>query len=196
MKVEVVRSAKRRKTVSARKVGDSLRVSIPASMSRADEERWVTEMVRRFQRKESADGLDLEHHALQLAERYGLPAPASIRWVSNQEHRWGSCTPADRSIRISDRLAREPRWVLDYVVVHELAHLRVRGHNLAFWTLVQRYPLTERARGFLIARGWHGGEEPGEVDMPDETDGPGETDGPDEADELDDAGQLTMGSAW
>jgi predicted metal-dependent hydrolase len=50
-------------------------------------------------------------------------------------------------------LAKEPSWVLDYVIVHELAHLHVRGHDKAFWELVNRYPLAERARGFLIARG-------------------------------------------
>jgi hypothetical protein len=37
--------------------------------------------------------------------------------------------------------------------VHELAHLHVRGHGKSFWDLVDRYPLRERARGFLIARG-------------------------------------------
>jgi predicted metal-dependent hydrolase len=82
-----------------------------------------------------------------------LPAPDSIRWVTNQEGRWGSCTPTDRTIRISSRLVGEPGWVLDYVIVHELAHLVVQGHDRAFWDLVERYPRTERARGFLIARG-------------------------------------------
>ena len=70
-----------------------------------------------------------------------------------QEWRWGSCTPADGAIRISNRLAAEPSWVLDYVIVHELAHLDVPGHGPAFWSLVRRYPRTERAIGFLIARG-------------------------------------------
>jgi predicted metal-dependent hydrolase len=50
-------------------------------------------------------------------------------------------------------LAKEPPWVLDYVIVHELAHLHVSGHGQAFWELVNRYPLAERARGFLMARG-------------------------------------------
>jgi predicted metal-dependent hydrolase len=79
--------------------------------------------------------------------------PDTIRWVDNQEWRWGSCTPADRAIRISSRLVREPPWVLDYVIVHEMAHLLVHGHGPAFWDVVGRYPLTERARGFLLARG-------------------------------------------
>jgi predicted metal-dependent hydrolase len=157
MKVEVVRSAKRRKTVSARKVGDALRVSIPATMSVAEEEHWVAEMVRRVQRKRSTEEVDLAHRARILSERYGLRTPRSIDWVSNQRARWGSCTPSDGTIRISDRLAGEPGWVVDYVLVHELAHLSVHGHGPRFWDLVDRYPLSERARGFLLARG---GEDP------------------------------------
>lgn len=153
MKVEVVRSPRRRKTVQAREVGGVLRVSIPANMTKAEEEHWVAEMLRRMQRKSAASLIDLEERARVLAGRYGLREPVSIRWVDNQEWRWGSCTPADGSIRISSRLAREPGWVIDYVVVHELAHLSVPGHGSRFWSLVERYPLTERARGFLIARG-------------------------------------------
>lgn len=153
MKVEVVRSPRRRKTIQARQVNGVLRVSIPASMSTAEEERWVAEMLRRMERKEATRQIDLEARARVLCERYELPIPDSIRWVDNQEWRWGSCTPADRAIRISSRLVGEPAWVLDYVIVHELAHLLVHGHGAMFWKLVDRYPLAERARGFLIARG-------------------------------------------
>lgn len=153
MKVEVVRSARRRKTVQAREVGGVLRVSIPASMTKAEEEHWVAEMMRRMERRSAAARIDLAARADELARRYGLPTPSTIRWVDNQEWRWGSCTPADRSVRVSSRLVNEPAWVIDYVVVHELAHLQVPGHNRDFWNLVNRYPLTERARGFLLARG-------------------------------------------
>lgn len=158
MKVEVVRSARRRKTVQARMVDGVLRVHIPAAMSVADETRWVSEMTSRMERRTAASRFDLTARARALARQYGLEAPASIRWVDNQESRWGSCTPADRTIRISSRLAREPGWVVDYVIVHELAHLSVSGHGPRFWRLVERYPLAERARGFLIARGLDGGE--------------------------------------
>ena len=68
------------------------------------------------------------------------------------QSRWGSCTPADGSVRISVRLAPFPLWVLDYVLVHELAHLAVADHSPRFWALVDRYPLSERARGYLIAK--------------------------------------------
>ena len=153
MKVEVVRSARRRSTVQARRVNGVLRVSIPASMTKVEEERWVSEMVRRMERTQATEQIDLERRAAALAARYRLDRPESIRWVGNQEWRWGSCTPSDRSIRISSRLVGEPGWVLDYVIVHELAHLSVGGHGPDFWSLVNRYPKAERARGFLIARG-------------------------------------------
>jgi predicted metal-dependent hydrolase len=158
MKVEVVRSARRRKTVQARLVDGVLRVYLPAGLSQEDERRWVSEMVARMQRKTAASHIDLTVRARALARQYGLELPASIRWVDNQVSRWGSCTPQDRTIRISSRLGREPGWVVDYVIVHELAHLSVAGHGPRFWRLVDRYPLAERARGFLIARGLETGE--------------------------------------
>jgi predicted metal-dependent hydrolase len=153
MKVEVVRSRRRHKTVQARQVGDVLQVSVPATLSRAEEERWVAEMLRRVERRRQTATVDLAQRARRLSSRLGLASPADIRWVDNQDSRWGSCTPGDATIRISSKLATEPLWVLDYVIVHELAHLHVRGHSHAFWDLVNRYPLAERARGFLIARG-------------------------------------------
>lgn len=153
MDVKVIRSPRRRKTVQARQVGDVLHVSIPATMSVAEEQRHVAEMVRRMRRRTESSLVDLPARAAALAAAHGLERPASIRWADNQEWRWGSCTPADRTVRISTRLATEPPWVLDYVIVHELAHLTVPGHGPSFWKLVERYPRTERARGFLIARG-------------------------------------------
>jgi predicted metal-dependent hydrolase len=164
MKVEVIRSAKRRKTVQAREVDGVLQVSIPASMTRADEERWVTEMVQRIERQRRSDGVDLVVRASRLAHRYGLRRPKSITWVDNQDWRWGSCTPSEGTIRISSRLAAEPAWVLDYVIVHELSHLTVPRHNAEFWELVDRYPKAERAKGFLIARGMQPADDVGDLD--------------------------------
>lgn len=129
-----------------------LRVSIPATMTKAEEQHWVAEMIRRTDRRRSTGAIDLNARARWLAERYDLPSPRSIRWSDNQQWRWGSCTPADGSVRISSRLVREPGWVLDYVIVHELAHLSIADHNDRFWDLVRRYPRAELARGFLMAR--------------------------------------------
>jgi predicted metal-dependent hydrolase len=129
-------------------------------MTKAEEEHWVGVMVRRFERRVAAAQQDLTGRAEALAARYDLPRPASITWVGNQQRRWGSCTPVDGTIRISDRLARFPTWVLDYVIVHELAHLAEPGHGKAFHALVDRYPRAERARGFLMGVDLSAGEPP------------------------------------
>jgi predicted metal-dependent hydrolase len=151
--VEVIRSARRRKTVSARTVEGVLQVRIPDSMSPEEEARWVAEMTRRVRRRQRSDGVDLAARARLLARRHGLPEPSSIRWVDDQRTRWGSCTPADGTVRLSSRLAGFPPWVVDFVVVHELAHLVEAGHGPAFQALVARYPRAERATGFLLAMG-------------------------------------------
>jgi predicted metal-dependent hydrolase len=157
-RVEVRRSSRRRKTISAEIVGDTLVVSIPERMSRAEEREWVTKMAARMSERKRRDRLNSEGELLSraryLAARYldGVDF-ADIAWVDNQKSRWGSCSPDDGSIRLSLALAGFPSWVRDYVIVHELAHLLVPDHSPAFWELVDRYPLTERARGFLIAKG-------------------------------------------
>jgi predicted metal-dependent hydrolase len=94
---------------------------------------------------------ELEARAQQLARAYLDPGlrPVSVRWVSNQRGRWGSCTPSEGTIRLSSRLSGMPDWVVDYVLVHELVHLRIPGHGPDFWELVERYPRAQRARGYL-----------------------------------------------
>ena len=155
-RVEVTRSKKRRKTVGAHLVGDVLRIALPSWMSKADEAHWVRVMSGRFRRKMSADRLRLAERAATLARRHDLPPPVSIRWADDMRSRWGSCTPSSGTVRISTRLAAFPDWVVDYVIVHELAHLEVSGHSADFWRLVYRYPKTERAIGYLIAKSGDG----------------------------------------
>lgn len=158
-KVEVVRSPRRRKTVEAIKDGDKVTVMLPATLTRAEARRWVKTMVDRIEESEQLQRLnekkDLQRRAEELHRRYfyGRPKLNSIRYVANMRGRYGSCTPADGSIRLSHKLAECPDWVRDYVIVHELAHLRIPDHGSSFWRLVNRYPLAERARGFLISKG-------------------------------------------
>ncbi|MDQ4131895.1 MAG: M48 family metallopeptidase [Actinomycetota bacterium] len=165
MNVVVVRSARRRKTVEAREVDGVIRVSVPATLSEAEERRQVEKLVTRLRRRRVAAGVDLQARSEALAARLGLPRPASIRWVDNQESRWGSCSPDERSIRLSSRLVGFPVWVVDYVIVHELAHLAELGHSPRFWAMVNRYEKAERARGYLIAKSIdpdeHSGQESG-----------------------------------
>ncbi|MDO9458051.1 M48 family metallopeptidase [Nocardioides sp.] len=155
--VEVRRSKRRRRTVSAYRDGERIVVLIPASFSQADEAEWVETMVARIERSEKKAQLtdaDLLERAEALSDRYlgGLASPGSVRWVGNQNTRWGSCTPVDRTIRLSERLQAMPGWVVDYVIVHELAHLIEPGHDASFWAWVDRYPQSERAKGYLL--GW------------------------------------------
>jgi predicted metal-dependent hydrolase len=149
--VEVIRSERRVKTVSARIVDGVIRVRIPAWMSDADERRFVDDVVTRIEQERRSHAIDLEHRADQLARRFDLPAPESIRWSKTQRQRWGSCSVQKGHIRISDRLVDVPPWVLDHVIVHELAHLVVADHSPAFDALVERNPLAERAIGYLMA---------------------------------------------
>ncbi|SDE29040.1 M48 family metallopeptidase [Nocardioides lianchengensis] len=169
--VEVRRSKRRRRTVSAYRDGEKVVVLIPASLTRAEERDWVATMVARLERSEqrrTPTDDELLQRARTLSDDYlgGLAVPESVRWVDNQQARWGSCSPGDRSIRLSSRLQGMPAWVLDYVVVHELAHLIEPAHDERFWSWVNRYPQAERAKGYLL--GWSAAAQveppPGESD--------------------------------
>ncbi|MER8183621.1 M48 family metallopeptidase [Kitasatospora sp. NPDC094015] len=152
--VEVRRSARRSRTVSAYREGDRTIVLIPARMSHAEEQRWVAQMLDRLAAQESRRTLGddaLEARARELSRTYlgGRAVPGQVRWVTNQNSRWGSCTPSERTIRLSHRLQGMPEYVVDYVLLHELAHLLVPDHGPRFWALLESYPRTERARGYL-----------------------------------------------
>lgn len=167
--VEVVRSVRRRRTISAHRVGDRIVIQMPDRMSRAEEARWVDTMTRRVlagEKRVRRSDDELMARAGELSTRYlsGRVQPASVRWVDNQQSLWGSCTPADRTIRLSRRLVGMPDYVIDYVLLHELAHLLVPGHGREFWALLASYPKLERARGYLegvvAAAGLPGLDEP------------------------------------
>lgn len=152
--VEVRRSRRRTATVSAYRDGGRTIVAIPARFSRAQEREWVAKMVARLEDKERRrrpSDQELMDRAGELSAKYldGHARPSSVRWSSNQGRRWGSCTLLDGSIRISTRLQGMPSWVLDYVLLHELAHLLHAGHGPEFWKILEVYPRTDRARGFL-----------------------------------------------
>lgn len=157
--VTVVRSARRKRTVGAQLHDGVLRVTVPSWMSGVETEMWADKMAASFRRKLSAERIDLAARATTLARRYQLPRPRDIRWADDMTSRWGSCTTTTGHIRISTRLAAFPDWVIDYVIVHELAHLEASGHGADFWRLANRYPKAERAIGYLIAKS-------GERDLP------------------------------
>jgi len=152
--VEVRRSHRRTRTVSAYRKDGKVVVMIPARFTRAEETEWVDTMLGRLARSEQRGRRtdeQLMRRARELARDYlqDSVAPVSVRWVSNMTTRWGSCTTGEGTIRLSDRLQAMPAWVIDYVLLHELAHLIEPNHDRRFWGWVDRFPKAERAKGYL-----------------------------------------------
>jgi predicted metal-dependent hydrolase len=179
--VEVRRSGRRRRTVSAYREGGRTIVLIPARFTKAEERHWVNTMLGRLaagDRRRRPDDSELSARARALSSRYldGAARPTSVRWVGNQLSRWGSCTPADGTIRVSERLKGMPGYVLDYVLLHELAHLLRPAHDREFWRLLSAYPRVERARGYLegvasaggLGASWQEGDDTGEPAAPED----------------------------
>jgi hypothetical protein len=157
-KIKIIRSPRRKKTVSAKLVDNELIVYLPDGMPENEEKKWIAKMVEHLERRKRRRELDngyLKKRARALNHKYfdGKLKIKSIEYVTNQTSRFGSCTTNKGTIRISDRLAEMPRWVLDYVIVHELAHLVHANHSKAFWRAVNKYRYAERARGYLMAKG-------------------------------------------
>ncbi|MEE9415915.1 MAG: M48 family metallopeptidase, partial [Acidimicrobiales bacterium] len=145
------RSARRKKTVSARLVKDTIEIRVPQGLSDEAESAHITNLVNRIERKQLAKTIDLRDRAAVLSRRYDLPLPTEIRWVANQNSRWGSCTAAQGSVRLSDRMTGFPDYVVDYVLLHELTHLVEPNHGERFKALMKRFPSAERAEGYLEA---------------------------------------------
>lgn len=151
--IEVRTSSRRRKTASAHWEGSRIVVLVPSHVRRSQQSELVDYLVGRLLAKRphlaSSDEV-LAARALALGDRYldGI-RPASIRWVTNQGKRWGSCSMHSREIRLSHRLRLVPDWVLDATIVHELAHLVHPNHSPAFHELANRYPRQHEAGVFL-----------------------------------------------
>lgn len=152
--LHIHRSPRRRRSASAAPDGARIVVRLPAGLDRVEEERLIEDLVAKVTRRRSSDRLGgdeaLQRRARRLADRHldGVGF-TSVRWSSRMDRRYGSCTPSTGEIRISDRLASAPGFVLDAVLVHELAHLVIDGHGPRFDALVERYPQAQRARGWL-----------------------------------------------
>ncbi|MCB0974088.1 MAG: M48 family metallopeptidase [Actinobacteria bacterium] len=161
LRIQIVRSARRTKSVSMQERDGGYVVRAPARMSDTELAPIIDDLRKRLERrrgKRSRTDTDLDARAKQLNRMFfgGALTWNSIKWVGNQNSRYGSCTPRTKSIRISDRLRTVPDFVVDYVVVHELAHLVEANHGPAFWALVNQFPKTERARGYLMAMSLEG----------------------------------------
>jgi len=159
MEIKVVRSVRRKRTVSARIVNDTLLVRAPMAISGEHLEKIIDSLKSRFERKKIKEELDRREDLSQIAARlneeyFGNQLKInSVEYVSNQTSRLGCCNYRSANIRISHRVGTMPAWVRDYVLIHEMSHLIEPNHSKAFWNIVSRYRLAERARGFIMAVG-------------------------------------------
>lgn len=157
MNVKILRSEKRKRTISARLRGEELFIYLPSGLSESEEKRWIEKMRKRVEKKmqKKLDGSVLSKRARELNQKYfdGKLKINSVEYSTNQNSIFGSCATKQGTIRISHRVAEMPTWVIDYLIIHELAHLVHPNHSKDFWNLVNHYKYAERARGYLIARG-------------------------------------------
>lgn len=162
--VRIIVSERRTRTMSGRFVAGSLEVRVPIGVPDEVISRFVTKVRQKEDARRAlgtgpvdraAQNEALHRRALALSRTYfgGLLVPTRVQYVTNQATLHGSCSVRTGEVRVSHRLAAMPSWVRDYVLVHEIAHLQVPNHSRAFWRLVARYPLMERARGFLMGAG-------------------------------------------
>lgn len=151
MEIKIKKSKNRRKTVSARVVAGAIEISAPENLT---DER-LAEAVAKLKARIEKRSPNLHEAAQKLNHKYfgGELQITSIEYSTRQKRSHGNCNFRDKTIRISHHLNDVPGWVRDYVIMHELAHIIHPNHSPSFWQLVNRYPLTERARGYLMAKG-------------------------------------------
>ncbi|GAB4203313.1 MAG: M48 family metallopeptidase [Roseiflexaceae bacterium] len=153
------------KHINARLRDGVLLVSAPPRVAQQTLDEAITDLARRLLRRQHAHQVNQEEDALALANRVAarFPQPiqvAQVLFVTNQEARWGSYSPSTRTIRLNATLRAMPRWVLEAVVAHELAHAVHPDHSPQFWALLRSVaPDTDRADAFLqgaiwLARRW------------------------------------------
>ena len=150
----VIRSKRRKKSISAYRQGGRIVISIPARLSKADERAIVPEMIAKIRSQEA----DITPSEASLAERIDqllselapeiTARPSSVNWRPMRE-RWGSCTGVDRTIRISDRLKLAPKYALDYLLFHEAIHLYIPDHGPEFTEILSRFEESELASAYL-----------------------------------------------
>jgi predicted metal-dependent hydrolase len=151
---------KRVKNINARLDGLTVRVSAPLATPRDELDRTIRELARTLLRRARATQVNHREEALALAQRIAtrFPDPPVVRrvaFVTNQRAQWGSYSPTTGTIRLNAALRQMPRWVLEAVVSHELAHTVHLNHTPEFWALVRRVcPTTDRANAFLEGVTW------------------------------------------
>ena len=152
--VEIRVSQRRRKTVAAYWEGETIVIVFPQRVPKRERQAYVDELSAKLiasRAKSRPTDAELHARAAYLSRTYlnNVARPTSVVWSTRQLARWGSCTAADGSIRISARLQGAPQFVVDAVLVHELAHLVHSEHNADFYELANRFPRQRDADLFL-----------------------------------------------
>jgi predicted metal-dependent hydrolase len=150
----VIRSTRRKKSISAYRQGGRIVISIPARLSKADERAIVPEMIAKIRSQEESQtpgeaalAERIDQLLTELAPEITI-RPISVTWRPMRE-RWGSCTSVDRTIRISDRLKLAPDFARDYVLFHEAIHLQYFDHGEQFTEVLGRFEDSELASAYL-----------------------------------------------
>ena len=160
MEVKVARSDRRKKTISARLVEDTIHINVPANTSEVHLKELISNFKKRFERRKLKKELnakqDLKSVVGRLNERHfdSRLKVNKIEYATDQYKKFGCCNYKSKTIRISHQLIEMPPWVRDYVIFHEMAHIIEPNHSSAFWKIISRYRLAERARGYLMAKGF------------------------------------------
>jgi len=152
MEIKIIKSKKRHRSASAKQKKGVLTISVPWSLSEKEINRLVHHFLKRFTRKKIESEAELFSRAHKLNQKFfqGKITNFSIIWSTRQKNAYGICNFRQRQIRISTRLKTVPSWVLDATIIHELAHLIEPNHSRRFHTLANQYPLSERAKGYLM----------------------------------------------
>ena len=160
VELTVVLQRKRIKNINARLDGMTLKMSAPHHATRAEVEEAIPELARKLLRHARARHVNREENALALARTVAArfprpPEVASVVFVTTQTARWGSYSPISGTVRLNATLREMPRWVLEAVLAHELAHAFHLRHSRLFWSLLRRVcPDTDRANAFLDGVSW------------------------------------------
>jgi predicted metal-dependent hydrolase len=157
MEIRIIRSKRRKKTAQAVIKNNEIVISIPHRMTKSEENRVVDRLTGRLLDKKRIDEMNVEENLLnragKLNDRYfdGKLVINSVKFVQDRKTTFATCYFKKGEIRVSECLKTAPKWVLDYVLIHEMTHIIHQDHSREFWKTVYRFPLTERARGYLMA---------------------------------------------
>ena len=157
MEVKIIRSKRRKRCVGARLVNDLLLINAPLTLSQERLDKIIDDFKSKFTRRMIKAELDKDKNLTDLASALNKQyfdnklKIKSLEYSINQNSRFGCCNYRAAEIRISHKVGLLPKWVIRYVLIHEMAHLIEPNHSRAFWNIVYRYRLTERARGYLMA---------------------------------------------